>query len=172
MISGLVLVDSMDIFDLNDTLVQEIITGAYSFNLLDTLRVTGIPRFISSYPLQSGYLDSEVPLPDSLKEVSNVIFLTNNFLSASVYELHAIMDSLAQVEYIVNSTSSPILGSTPLVVLTATQNGDSNWNARQAILANYSTNSVHLFANSNHFIPLEAPFSIAQAIMTCISMSQ
>ncbi|EFA76978.1 hypothetical protein PPL_09730 [Heterostelium album PN500] len=174
--AGLVLVDSMDIIDgTNDALIQGIIDGKNSFLLLNLFRLTGIPRIIDSYPLESGYLSAQIPLDPHLKYYSNHVFLNSDFLQAAWHELNVLLDSLRDLEIQINTTmvanNGYPFGSTPLVVLTAGENGDHDWIQRQNTLASYSSNSFHIINNNtNHFVPFQSPDSIINAIIKCISM--
>jgi pimeloyl-ACP methyl ester carboxylesterase len=55
-------------------------------------------------------------------------------------------------------------GDLPLIVLTAKLNKMPNWQERQAELLKLSSNSVQLFADSDHNIHLEAPGTAVAAI--------
>lgn len=55
-------------------------------------------------------------------------------------------------------------GDLPLIVLTAKLNKMANWQERQTELLKLSTNSVQLYANSDHNIHFEAPAAAVAAI--------
>ena len=55
-------------------------------------------------------------------------------------------------------------GDLPLIVLTAKLNKMPNWQERQTELLKLSSNSVQLFADSDHNIHFEAPGAAVAAI--------
>ncbi|EGC32938.1 hypothetical protein DICPUDRAFT_155059 [Dictyostelium purpureum] len=183
LVQGLVLVDSMVIEDLSDTyLISGISQGITSFTVLKYLLPTGITRFLTPfYPLESGYFEnkkqnSTVVLNRTLKSSTDSIYLTYSNIDASANELSIIMDTISQQNSIIINHSNQYsdtqyLGNTPLVVLTAIDNGTPDWVQMQSNITNYSSNSKQNFAtNSNHFIPLENPLSIVDSIYDCLNL--
>ncbi|GAM18580.1 hypothetical protein SAMD00019534_017550, partial [Acytostelium subglobosum LB1] len=169
-IDGVVLVDSMDIYDISVNMTQGIEHGKMSFHILTLLEVTGIPRLINSYPLESGYLGNDVTLDKNLRTYSNHVYHTCNFLQSSWFELNTILGALAYLKdmmynYNQGGNSMPFLGDMPLVVLTATINSQDNWIERQNELAMLSTNHFHIINNyTDHFIPVHNSSAIVESI--------
>ncbi|EGG18845.1 hypothetical protein DFA_02584 [Cavenderia fasciculata] len=172
-LDGVVLVDSMDVLDLNDTLIQNIVQGVYSFKILDMIKVTGLTKFYDGYPLPSGYLSESINLDGQLKISNNMVYFGSDFLQSTVFELQVIMDSLGLLKSRIDSLAKgkTLLGDIPLVVLTALENQDEDWMYRQTLLSNYSSNSLHLTTNSSHFVPIGPTFyDIIKSIDNCISL--
>ncbi len=61
------------------------------------------------------------------------------------------------------------LGDLPLIVLTAKLNKMTNWQERQTELLQLSSNSVQIFADSDHNIHLEAPDAAVAAILQMVA---
>ncbi|KYQ89896.1 hypothetical protein DLAC_08459 [Tieghemostelium lacteum] len=179
MVDGLVLVDTMDVEDLQDSFLQSMIkTGVHSFSILKYLLVTGIVSLPLNYPLESGYMGEGIQLPSSLKISNNIFYSSYPTIETSIQELSVITESLNQLNHTMvkyqlsNQGSSQYLGSLPLVVLTAGQNGTPDWIQRQTIIASFSSSSIHIINNqTNHFVPLNAANSIVNSIQLCIALS-
>lgn len=60
-------------------------------------------------------------------------------------------------------------GDLPLIVLTAKSNNMAHWQERQTHLLQLSSNSVQLFADSDHNIHFEAPDAVVAAIAQMVA---
>ncbi|KAF2074469.1 hypothetical protein CYY_004214 [Polysphondylium violaceum] len=179
LIDGIVLVDSMDLGDLQDKFLLDLLKkGVMSFEALKFVSLSGLIQLPLGYPLSSGYYDKSIPLSEVSKKSSNAIYQTYEFIQASIDELSICLETIHQLNDIVlnfsksnNNSSDQYLGNKPMVVLTAGQNGGEDWLKRQDIIANYSSNSVHIVNNqTDHFIPLHAPYSIINSINLCVNL--
>eukprot|EP01132_Coremiostelium_polycephalum_P003822 gene3822-4755_t len=169
-VDGLVLVDSMDIQDLNDSFLKSLIrTGINSFRALKYLLPTGLLRIPVNFPLSSGYLDGDTDIPYSIRRSSNIIYQTYGSVRTSMDELSILFDSITQLKSVVDN-STRYLGSKPLVVLTAGNNGGEDWIDRQKQMTKApKTDPTIIPAKTSVFIPPFPHFDSSLSFASLVS---
>eukprot|EP01114_Cavostelium_apophysatum_P007574 TRINITY_DN19709_c0_g1_i1.p1 TRINITY_DN19709_c0_g1~~TRINITY_DN19709_c0_g1_i1.p1 ORF type:complete len:341 (+),score=32.42 TRINITY_DN19709_c0_g1_i1:76-1098(+) len=165
-ISGLVLVDSMDIGQLEDEeFLQNLDLGLTSFNIMRHISSFGAYLIFGNLgvlPFDSGYPTFKVPrsIGDPVRDFASVSF----FPHAAYNELLYLTISLNQTKEILSKGN---FGQLPLVAVSSNEQPSID---QQQVFLNMSERSVAIIAEkSDHFIPFWQPEKIMQAISICAS---
>lgn len=101
-------------------------------------------------------------LPPQAKSAFTAFSVTPRSVQAWSDEGASLQSSLAQ------AAAVKTFGDLPLIVLTAGQNNQTNWQAMQAELLQLSSNSQQVIVNSGHNIQIEQPAAAVAAIVKMV----
>jgi pimeloyl-ACP methyl ester carboxylesterase len=102
-------------------------------------------------------------LPPEAKSAFTAFSVTPRSVQAWSDEGASLQASLAQADAV------KTFGDLPLIVLTAGQNNQANWQAMQAELLQLSSNSQQIIVDSGHNIQIEQPEAVVAAIVKMVS---